>query len=44
LLRGLRQAVLDGNAEQFSKDFFINYYRDEKDGVPKWIISALKEC
>ena len=41
-LRGLRQSVIDGNVEAYAIDFFKNYYRDDKDGVPKWIKNALK--
>jgi len=44
LLRGLRTAVLEDHAEKYAKDFFINYYRDDKNGVPQWIKNALAEC
>jgi len=44
LLRGLREAVIDGSAEKYSKEFFINYFRDEDGGVPTWVKNALKEC
>mmetsp|Transcript_18046 Transcript_18046/g.17231 ORF Transcript_18046/g.17231 Transcript_18046/m.17231 type:complete len:196 (+) Transcript_18046:649-1236(+) len=44
LLRGLRESVLEGTCEEYARDFFINYYRDEKEGVPVWIKNALKEC
>jgi queuine tRNA-ribosyltransferase len=44
LLRGLRQAVFDGIVEHYSRDFFVNYFRDEADGVPTWIKNALIEC
>jgi hypothetical protein len=40
----LRTAVLEDRAEQYSKDFFNNYYRDDKNGVPQWIKNAMKEC
>jgi hypothetical protein len=44
LLRGLRTAVLEDKVPEFTKDFFLNYYKDEKDGIPAWIHNALKEC
>lgn len=34
LLRGLRQAVLEERAEEYARDFFVNYYRDDPNGVP----------
>jgi hypothetical protein len=36
--------VLDGNAEDYSKDFFKNYFRDAPEGVPVWITEALAHC
>ena len=33
-LRGLRESVLDGTCETYSRDFFENYYKNEKDGIP----------
>ncbi len=36
--------MLEDRAEAFAKDFFRNYYKNEKEGVPQWIMSALKEC
>lgn len=44
LLRGLRSSVLEDRAETYAREFFINYYRDDKNGVPQWIKNALAEC
>ena len=44
MLRGLREAVLEDRAEEYAIDFFTNYFRDDKDGVPSWIKEALAEC
>ena len=44
LLRGLREAVFDETVEPYARDFFVNYFKDEQDGVPQWIHNALKEC
>jgi hypothetical protein len=44
LLRGLRQAVLEERTEQYAKEFFHNYYRDEASGIPVWIRNAMKEA
>lgn len=34
LLRGLRTAVIEERAEKFAIDFFTNYYKDDKSGIP----------
>lgn len=34
MLRGLRNAVLEGTAEEYSTKFFHNYYRDDPKGIP----------
>ena len=44
MLRDLSQAVLEDRAEQFAIEFFTNYFKNDKDGVPTWIKNALKEC
>lgn len=36
-LRELREAILEDRAESFALEFFRNYYKNDKDGVPKWI-------
>jgi queuine/archaeosine tRNA-ribosyltransferase len=43
LLRGLRQAILDDKAADYSRQFFIDYYRDAEGGIPDWIKNALAE-
>lgn len=44
MLRDLRRAVEEGRTEEFAVDFFKNYYKHEKEGVPQWIKNALAEC
>jgi queuine/archaeosine tRNA-ribosyltransferase len=44
LLRGLRTAVFEDRIEEYSRDFFTNYFRDEPEGVPLWIKNALAAC
>ena len=44
LLRGLREAVLSGNAEQYAREFFQNYYKYDGKGIPEWIKHAMVEC
>jgi len=43
-LRELRSAIIEESAEEFCKQWFVNYFRDEKEGVPLWIKNALKHC
>ena len=40
MLRDLRQAVLDGTAEDFSKKFLNDYFKAE--GIPEWINEAME--
>ena len=44
LLRGLREAVINETAEEYSIDFFTNYFSTDPEGVPQWIHNALAEC
>jgi len=43
-LRELRMAIIEGTAEDFSKQFFTNYFRDAEKGIPDWIKNALNYC
>jgi len=36
--------VIEERAEEYAREFFRNYYREEKDGIPKWIRNAMAEC
>ena len=36
--------MLNNRAEEYAIDFFTNYFRDDKEGVPTWIKEALAEC
>jgi hypothetical protein len=40
----LRQAVFEDRAGAYAREFFNNYYRDDKNGVPQWIRNAMVEC
>jgi len=44
MLRDLRDAVLEERVEEFASNFFTEYFKNEKDGIPKWIKNALMEC
>ena len=43
-LRELRQAIIDETVETFASQFFENYFKYDKEGVPQWIRDALKHC
>jgi hypothetical protein len=36
--------VIEDRAEVYARTFFINYFKNEEQGVPKWVVNALGEC
>ena len=36
--------MIEDRAETYARNFFTNYFKNEEQGVPKWVVNALNEC
>jgi queuine/archaeosine tRNA-ribosyltransferase len=42
IIREFRQAILDDNVETYLTNFLKDYYVNDKEGIPQWVVNACK--